>query len=393
MFRANFLRTGVNPRAFHNIATRTILGKVYNQQLDITRVRIGQELDSPYETTVDDAWRTKWQCCFFQQDRLYTSQEYCELLKLPAIPMPFDMIQNFTSAMTHVDESQEVYELRITNSVYENPVYAGDTLTKGFRINDVRDTADGKNIVVDIECHTYANGKNAFSLLKSMMFTKMSRVHPDLYGQSFSFKPPVSSSFLYDLLLNNPESLPNSKSLINFQSGQLILHGLQRPLGLSNSLELAQLMRMIHPHITNTARYNEDDLLVPGGQMIALTFSSSARELYEILHQTVESAVFVNKLAPRDPVGAISYVENVRSLSHKLEELSIITVGIKNIDVARYLSTIDLPEKLFIGVGDQPSKIRALWKEEAPILSDKIITHIRRKIIRLKPKAEPMFLL
>ena len=60
------------------------------------------------------------------------------------------------------------------------------------------------------------------------------------------------------------ENLPNSRSLINLQPGMLLIHGLQRPLGLSNSLELAMLFRMIHPNITNTARFNADELVVPG---------------------------------------------------------------------------------------------------------------------------------
>merc|ERR1719350_2004986 len=96
-----------------------------------------------------------------------------------------------------------------------NPVFPGDTLTKGFVINDVRDTTDGKNILVDIDCTAYANGVPAFNLLKTMMFTKMHRVLDDPYAQSLPSHASVPKSSFAKMIINNPENLPNSRSLHN----------------------------------------------------------------------------------------------------------------------------------------------------------------------------------
>jgi len=371
-----------------------ILGKSYDQSVDLTTVRIGQPLDTvTYETTIANEWRTKWQSCFFQQERIHTSSQYCANLGLKAIPMPFDLVCNYTSAMTHVDETRMVWEIRLSNCVYINPVFPGDTLTKAFVIQDVRDTTDGKNILVDIDCTTFANGVPVFNLLKTMMFTKMQRVQLDPYAQTFPEHVSVAKSNFEKMIVNSPENLPNSRSLINLQPGMLIIHGLQRPLGLSNSLELAMLFRMIHPNITNTARLATDQLVVPGPQMVALTCSASGRELYEILSQKIITASFVNKLSPQEPVGAVSYVKNTKRISHKLEEVTLVTVGIKNIDVARYCTSADLPRGLFEHVGMRPSKVRALCQAEAPVLADKVITHVERKIIRMTARDEPVFLL
>merc|ERR550539_451443 len=209
-----------------------------------------------------------------------------------------------------------------------------------------------------------------------MMFTKMKRVPRDPYAQSFTLGSVKKKSQLEKLLLDNPQAVPNSKSLMPLYPGMLIIHGLQRPLGLSNSLELAMLFRMIHPNITNTARSATDQLVVPGPQMVALTCSASGRELYEILSQKIITASFVNKLSPQEPVGAVSYVKNTKRISHKLEEVTLVTVGIKNIDVAQYCTSADLPRGLFEHVGMRPSQVRALCQAEAPVLADKIVTHV-----------------
>ena len=64
--------------------------------------------------------------------------------------------KTYVNGETHVDESRTVLELRLQNCVYINPVFPGDTLTKSFVIQDIRETADGKNVLVEIgKTNTY----------------------------------------------------------------------------------------------------------------------------------------------------------------------------------------------------------------------------------------------
>jgi len=364
-------------------------------QVDLTAVRIGQTLDYPHEHTVHESWRTKWQSCFFQQDRVHTSSSYCEKIGLKGVPMPYELALFACSSMSHVDESRDVWEIRLSNCLYKKPVYCGDTLTKSYRINDIRSTHDEKNILVDIDCQLFADGEEAFSLTKTMMYTKMHRKFAaDLYAMPVNPPKPKMKSQFEKYITANPELLPSSRSLLPLLPGEVIVHGLQRPLGLSNSLELATLFRMCHPHIVNTARYKSEELVVSAPLMASLATSCASRELYEVLYQKILRSTFVNKLNPHEPVGAISFVKEVKRISYKLEEVHLVTLGIKNLDVPKVISGKKLPAELFWGDDLKVSDIKRLVaNSEVPELKENLITHIERKIVRMTPKEEQVFLL
>jgi len=372
-----------------------IRGKRLDQSVDLTSVKIGQTLEYPYEHTVSGEWRTKWQSCFFQQDRIQTSQNYCSKIHFKDVPLPFDLALFYASSMTHVEDSRDVWELRLTDACYNHPIFPGDTMQKTFQIKDVRDTADGKNIIVDINCKLIANGKTAFSVTKTMMYTKLTRkVEQDEYYtfNDLDSDGPLNNGYK-SYLQKHFEKLPNTRSINPLTPGQLVLHNLQRPLGLSSSLELATLFRMVHPQLVNTARFDVSDLVLPGPVCVALTLSASAREFFEVIFQTVSSAMFVAKLNPMEPLGAVSYVTDVKRINHKLEEVSMVTIGIKNLDVVRMLESIDLPESLFTQVGNRPSFVINTIENKCPVLKNNVVCHLERKIIRMTPKTEPVFLL
>eukprot|EP00494_Astrolonche_serrata_P031179 UN31448 len=152
-----------------------IQGGTINQSVDLASVRIGEILEYPYEYTYTQDWRTKWQSSFFQQDRINTSLPYCRKMNLKDIPIPYDLCLFHASSMTHVEDTRDVWELRLTDAHLHRAIFPGDTITKLFQIKDVRDTADGKNIIVDISCKLQANGKTAFSVTKTMMYTKLQK--------------------------------------------------------------------------------------------------------------------------------------------------------------------------------------------------------------------------
>jgi len=144
----------------------------------------------------------------------------------------------------------------------------------------------------------------------------------------------------------------------------------------------------------NTSRYKQEDLVVSAPLMAALATSASSRELYEVLFQKIMRATFVTKLNPQEPVGALSYIKEVKRISYKLEEVHMVTLGIKNIDVSKVLAGKKLPAELFWGEDLKVSDIRKLVEKSGiPELKNNLISHIERTVLRMTPKEEQIFLL
>jgi hypothetical protein len=122
----------------------------------------------------------------------------------------------------------------------------------------------------------------------------------------------------------------------------------------------------------------------------------ASRDLHEILYEEISHATFVNGLHPGNVVGAVSYVQQRNEAAHDLEFLEVITIGIKNMDVQHDLEGIQIPIELFVGYEGAeallPKTIERICKEKCPILSKKIVAHIKRKIVRQAPRKE-VFLL
>jgi len=131
--------------------------------------------------------------------------------------------------------------------------------------------------------------------------------------------------------------------------------------------------------------------------MIFFFFYSASRDLHEILYEEISHANFVNSLHPGNVVGALSYVLERNEAAHDLEFLEVVTIGVKNMDVQHDLEGIHIPIELFVGYEEGseallPKHIERICKERCPLLSKKIVVHIKRKIVRQAPRKE-VFLL
>ncbi len=135
---------------------------------------------------------------------------------------------------------------------------------------------------------------------------------------------------------------------------------------------------------------------------LSLSFLSmivtASRDLHEILYEEIAHANFVNSLHPGNVVGAFSYVTERNEAAHDLEFLEVVTIGVKNMDVQSDLEGIHIPMELFVGYEEHgseallPKHIERICKERCPLLSKKIVAHIKRKIVRQAPRKE-IFLL
>lgn len=379
-----------------------VFGEFLDVALDLRKVRIGQRLDIPYELTITDGYRDLWYSTFYQQDRMYTSDLYARTLGFHQALLPFSMMAFLTGVMSHVDDSREVLDLGFQNAVYHRPAYSGETFSKQFFIRDLRTTSQGSDTIVTVHCNL-SNAEthdSIFSLDKVMIFPealhhqKKDRATRSSGGKFESYESQGSSnSLVKEQIIDQYSRISTNSTLTSLRPGQLLLHGMSRPIGRSAAMQLATLFRMTHPLLYNTSRYSPEELVVAGGVVLAQSHACSARSLYEVLSEEMTECSFQNKVAPNDTIGAISYVLGITELNDKLEEATVRTIGLKNIDVVRELSDVKLPLELFTSNNLKPTEYEKICKQHAPMLQNKMVCQSVRKIVRQAPIHQSIFLL
>jgi hypothetical protein len=184
-----------------------------------------------------------------------------------------------------------------------------------------------------------------------------------------------------------------SHSLADLRPGQLILHSLHRSLTFTQSQQLASLARLTHEKHFDSRKYDPTELLIPGGEVLGLTFSASARDFHELLHEEVLNVNYVNPLHPGNMVGAISYIQSVEEAVGDLQVIAVRTLGIKNMNVQKDLADVNLPQELFdMGTTFEAKEIQKLCKTMCPQLQNKIVVQVDRRILRQAPRQQ-VFLL
>jgi len=161
-------------RCFAAQAVATVTGDGDLSGMDISKAALGETIEAPYELTVNDYWRERWQSVFYGQSRIHSSTDFCtNKMGLQDIPLPYSCVMFLASSMSHVDDSREVYDLSFRKAVYNKFVFPGDTLRKKFTICNMTDTSNKKNLIATIYCKLINQyDEEVFSMLKTMMFTR-----------------------------------------------------------------------------------------------------------------------------------------------------------------------------------------------------------------------------
>ena len=168
--------------------------------------------------------------------------------------------------------------------------------------------------------------------------------------------------------------------------GDLLLHTLQRAVGTESNMNLSMLNRMTHPLLYNTARCKESDLLVGGALSIAMAHSVASKELYEVSYEELLDSRIVNKAAPSECISAMTYIVGVDDAKHEhYEEVEAVTVGLKNVDITNQLKGVRIPLSLF-EPGLRPKDVERICHKLIPQLTNKVVVHSHRKLLRVKPK-------
>jgi hypothetical protein len=221
---------------------------------------------------------------------------------------------------------------------------------------------------------------------------------------------PPNGHLFRDHLLSKSHVLQglSSHSFAELREGQLVLHSLKRSLTFTQSQQLASLAKLTHEKHFDSRKYNVTELLVPGGLVLGLTMSASARDFHEVLHEEILSVNYVNELHPSDMVGAISYILKVEDVVGDLQVVTVRTFGIKNVDILTDLDQVDMPLELFelgsgvapqgsnggaeVGGGIQAKTIQNICKSKCPQLYNHIVVQMDRRILRQAPHQQ-VFLL
>jgi acyl dehydratase len=359
-------------------------GFVLDHAIDLRNVRPGDRIDIPYELTISETMQDFWFGAFFDQNRIHTSRPFCRKMGLQDRVLPFSLALFLTSSMSHADAAKVQVGFGRVNYLW--PAFAGDTFTKSFTVNAVRNTSDGNHSVIHFTCDLLnQRGKLCMRADKRMLFqfaVNESNARPKTEDEEES----VNIHLFRDHLLSKANTVLKdqpSHSLAKLRAGDLILHTLHRSLTLTQSQQLASLARLTHERHFDTRKFEvNSEILVPGGLVLGITMSASARDLHEILHEEIMSCSYVNELNPGSVVGAVSYVSAVDdNLPGDLEVVTVTTLGIKNFNVKRDLAGVDIPLELFKS-GIFSKEIEKICKESCPLLSGKIIVQVERKIVR-----------
>jgi len=155
------------------------------------------------------------------------------------------------------------------------------------------------------------------------------------------------------------------------------------------SIALNTLFRQGHPLLINPYRFKEEELVLNGNISLGMVLAATSRALYEILHESVVTCRYMNKVHPTETISAISYVKEVRDIinSGGLEELTMVTIGLRNVDPMTDLANVDIPTDLFLETMDRQA-LEEFLEENCPVLAgNKVILVAERVILRHAPQS------
>jgi len=364
-----------------------VQGEILDMAVNLRQSRPGDVIQIPYELTITESMQDFWHSAFHSQDRIHTSRPFARKMGLQDKVLPFPLALFLTSSMSHADAAK--VQVGFGAVQYLWPAFAGDTFTKTFQVKSVRNTSDGNHSIIQFTCDLLnQRGRTCMRADKRLLFefpvTESSVVAP----------PNPETQLFRNHLLSKATVLGESHSLAPLKEGQLILHTMHRSLSQSQSQQLASLARLTHERHFDTRKFEKEELLIPGGLVLGLVMSAASRDLHEILHEEILHASYANSLHPENCVGAISYIQSVDdSVPGDLEIINVRTVGLKNVNVKRDLKDVELPLELFTGDVMLPKELERVCKTLCPILTNKIVVIMDRRIIRQSSSHEGVFLL
>lgn len=354
-------------------------------------IKFGEIVQTPYEVTITDSWKSLWETAFLSTKGYLTSLPKSSSLGLNGLPLPFSLLSTMAIAFS---VSSLTYYARVhlcfKNVFQQRPVVAGDTVRAMFCINSTekKRAGDGDQYCIADSTHWIVNQQDevVFQVDKKTMFSP-SHCNIQDSGETRAINLDPLKSLHRQNLLQQPEGfflpcLPVPK----LTPGQLLVHDFVKIMGNSEVRMLCTLLNIVNPHHHNKVRYQSTDLLVPGPFVMSAVLGSSALDIGEIVYEDIPLCINPNKVNFGDQIGAVTYIEDCEPINNnpQLEEVKLKHLALKNTDM-EILSEIDIPKKLFESKTMKPSEYESICAVEIPMLLHKIVCVVERRIIRVRP--------
>ena len=366
-------------------------GRLPQAGLDTATAQVGSILDGPHVYTIDESHRTMWAAHFPVSDAVFSSIPAAESVGFSERPLPFSLLLNLCLCLSVEPFSQSCrYHLGLRQARQIAPVGIGDTVRVRIRVEGLRNTSAGDAAVI-VTTHLLVNQRDepVFVLTKDSYYDAI----PDLDARQAlpctgaahemfeaSLTAPALQCASGNAARHATAYLPAS---LPVAAGEIILHPAVRPIGWSENLELTTLVRNTHPVHFDAERYGREGIVVCGGFVQALAQGLASPQFRQVVEERLIHSFHAKTVMPEDRIGAISRVLSVRDAGEGIEEVTVSTLGLINVDVERELVGVELPEALFGPEPIRPGDLRALCAAECPELEDRIALRAVRVLRRL----------
>ncbi len=366
-------------------STATLRGKSLSYGLDHDNAHVGQTVHGITDVTVDAAWLMNWQSLVQTSNPLETSAHFCTALGLEGRLLPFHLLVNLALCLQVEPFSESsLFHLGISDVVYEHAAYVGDTLHSVMHIDEiVASSSKDYSILKTRVALVNQNGLRVVSMRRNSLFPYLGEKPNAATDTPAIFEGAIHPQ-LRETLLEKTDNIPARLRLRRpqLQKHDFLLHGIARPLGLSNSVAFSTLYKNTHPVHINNARYGLDGLVVCGGFIIPIMHANASQDLGFALDLEIVDTMHINRVHHEDAIGAMTVVLSVEQVSATVECLTLRTFGVKNIDPQTQLAESDIPLDLLLSPRIKPKEINLLCNTYCPELSESICARMTWKMWR-----------
>jgi 2-methylfumaryl-CoA hydratase len=356
----------------------------YGRKLD--DFEVGQIYEHPWEVTISDGMVAVWQSSFLDTNPLYSSSEYAQRLGFAGQVTPHSLVLNLGLSFSVVDVSQQaIAHLAYMDVRYPEPLYAGDT----FRaFSEVLETRVSKSKSDQGTVHVRTVGLNQHDLTVLVFERKALIRAGNLAGR---LQTPIRSAGerwrkgFEDVALVPPDlrSWANKSQSIghplfweDFKEGDIYCHDAGRTVGESEHMMLTGLVRNTHPLHFDQVYCQEHSFkkerIVYGGLVLAWTLAIASRDIGgNVLWELgLDNGAHPAPVLAGDTLYAASLVVSVREVNRHCGEVTLRTVGVKNVHPE---TLIEKGAELFVAERE---------KEESAFVSEKVVEITRDVLIK-----------
>ncbi|CAH1266439.1 CLYBL [Branchiostoma lanceolatum] len=359
--------------------------------LTANSIKEGEWIPGILPVTLDSSWRAAWNSSFLNARRLNSDDVTAREMGLPGIQPPFHLLATLALSLA-VSKSSETarFHLGIYNAVQLRPVAEGDTVRAYFSLDSVKEAGNSGKYAIVTSSHILVNQRDqaVFRVTKKTMYPRVMKGESD-FAKKPKNKIPTDSE-VRSHIIQNATARGNHETTrsLSLAPNELYVHRVVKSFSPGESMGFSNLIRVTNAHHINKMKYSYDDIVVPGPLVVAAAVHNVFDDFGDILYEEVVEASNVNRVNQEDMIGAVSLIHSVQPLTENsdLEEVTVRTLGIKNMDVDELLER-EVLVKLFSGTNVRASDYEKICREEFPLLYRRIAAQVLWKFLRLRPLA------